>query len=241
MDTADCPRSRLPIRVSEKSLELNVGAELLNMLRWRLGMPKAYLRGLTQAEESREGVDFFAELSPATRIFAFQFKAPKAQWGDVLPYRFTVQQHQHVALASLASNWPKAVHYVLPFFVRPAKLRHEVPHLLSDTWFLRVAAMLGTNVFGPHKSRTMRCTPGIASINPDFELQRAQDFRLGPDGGIPVGQFAEWYAGLDDYSDLSRARRQARNRWLVRGLRVAIVQPEDVATSRDSRTFSALA
>ena len=43
-------------------------------------MHKAYLRGLTQTEERQEGVDFFAELSPATRIFAFQFKAPKGRW-----------------------------------------------------------------------------------------------------------------------------------------------------------------
>ena len=69
------------VKVSEKSLELNVGAELLDMLRGRLGMHKAFLRGLTQTEERQEGVDFFVELSPATRIFAFQFKAPKGRWG----------------------------------------------------------------------------------------------------------------------------------------------------------------
>jgi len=39
-------------------------------------MPKAYLRGLTQREEKQEGVDFFVQLNPATRIFALQFKAP---------------------------------------------------------------------------------------------------------------------------------------------------------------------
>ena len=169
------------MKVSEKSLELNVGAELLDMLRWRLGMHTAYLRGLTQREESREGVDFFAELSPATRIFAFQFKAPKGQWGDILPYRFTIQRHQHTALSSLASNWPEAVHYVLPFYVRPAKLRYEVPHLLWDTWLLPVAATLGTDVFRRYESRTVRCTRGVASINPDFELQRAAEIELGRD------------------------------------------------------------
>ena len=74
--------SGMPKKVSEKSLELNIGSELLDLIRWRWRMPKAYLRGLTQqAEERREGVDFFTEMSPATRIFAFQFKAPKGQWG----------------------------------------------------------------------------------------------------------------------------------------------------------------
>jgi len=65
------------LKVSEKSLELNVGAELLALLRNSWGAPKAYLRGLTQREEKQEGVDFFVQLDPATRVFAFQFKAPK--------------------------------------------------------------------------------------------------------------------------------------------------------------------
>src|SRR6266446_789554 len=48
------------MKVSEKSLELNLGAELLNYLRSKWGLKKAYLRGLTQREERSEGVDFFA-------------------------------------------------------------------------------------------------------------------------------------------------------------------------------------
>jgi hypothetical protein len=68
------------LKVSEKSLELNVGAELLGLLRGSWGMPKAYLRGFTQLEEKQEGVDFFVQLNPATRMFAFQFKAPGAPW-----------------------------------------------------------------------------------------------------------------------------------------------------------------
>ena len=60
------------MKVSEKTLELNVGAELLALLRGPFEMRKAYLRGLTQREESQEGVDFFAQLTPETTIFAFQ-------------------------------------------------------------------------------------------------------------------------------------------------------------------------
>ena len=103
-----------------------------------------------------------------------------------------------------------------------------------------MAATLGTNVFGCYESRTVNCTPGVASINPDFEIQRAPEIQLGPDGGIPVGQFAEWYAGLDDRSYELVLGRRGRNRWLVRGLRVAIVQPEDVPTLRYARTLDAL-
>jgi hypothetical protein len=39
------------MKISEKSLEVNVGAEVLYLLREAWGMPKAYLRGLTQGEE----------------------------------------------------------------------------------------------------------------------------------------------------------------------------------------------
>jgi hypothetical protein len=39
------------MKVPEKSLELNVGAELLNLFRGPRRMPKAYLRGLIQRSE----------------------------------------------------------------------------------------------------------------------------------------------------------------------------------------------
>ena len=57
------------MRVSEKSLELNVGSEFLVYLRGTLGLTKAYLRGLTQREERAEGVDFYAQMNPGAAIF----------------------------------------------------------------------------------------------------------------------------------------------------------------------------
>lgn len=95
-------------KVSEKSLELNVGAELLDLMRNSWGMPKAYLRGLTQREEDQEGVDFYAELNPAARLFAFQFKAPKAR-SESTPYRYTLKREQHRMLGLLAGLAPKSV------------------------------------------------------------------------------------------------------------------------------------
>src|SRR5207249_2801844 len=104
------------MKVSEKSLELNLGAEVLYFMRNGWGMPKAYLRGLTQREEKQEGVDFFAQLDPGTRLFAFQFKAPKGRV-DGAPYRYTLVRDQHNALFSLAQSFPNSVFYVLPFYV----------------------------------------------------------------------------------------------------------------------------
>ena len=213
-------------KVSEKSLELNVGAELLDVMRRRWRMRKAYLRGLTQAEEHREGVDVFARMPSSTRVLAFQFKAPKGQWGDVTPYRFTIQRDQHDSLSHLASIWPTGVFYVLPFFVEPAKLQHEVPHLLRDTWLLRVADMLGMNVFGQYRTKTVYCEPGKAWVNPEYHLANAAEVELGPDAGIPVRQFAEWYGDLRGHSDVLRDRSRRKSPWLVRGLRVAIAHSD---------------
>ena len=214
------------MKVSEKSLELNVGAELLALLRGPWGMPKAYLRGLTQREERQEGVDFFAQLSSRTRIFAFQFKAPKgSQEGE--PYRFTIQRRQHEKLAALAGGSAGNVFYVLPYYVHPGKLQRFVPRLLRDTWFLPVGSMRRTDPFGTYQTRTVRCEGGLASINPDYELRGAEE--LDPGNGIPAGQFADWYADLHSdlhaEVDMAISRGVGKNPWLVRGLRVAIVQP----------------
>ena len=210
------------MKVSEKSLELNVGAELLALLRGPWGMPKAYLRGLTQREESQEGVDFFAQLSPGTRIFAFQFKAPKGR-REGEPYRFTIQRRQHEKLAALAGGSAGDVFYVLPYYVLPVKLQRYVPRLLRYTWFLPVGSMRDTDPFGTYETRTMRCERGLASINPDYELRGVE--QLEPGDGIPTGQFAEWYANLHAQTDERGFRGKRKDPWLVRGLHVAIVEP----------------
>ena len=210
------------MKVSEKSLELNVGAELLMLLRWQWGMPKAYLRGLTQREESREGVDSFLQLPQGTRIFAFQFKAPKGR-REGEPYRFTIQRRQHDLLSQLAAGSPGNVFYVLPYYVLSAKLQRYVPCLLHDTWFLPVGSMHGEDPFGTYGTRTVTCVRGMASINPDFELRAAEE--LEPGDGIPAGVFAEWYANMGAWRDERESARRRREPWLVRGLRVAIVLP----------------
>ena len=92
-------------------------------------------------------------------------------------------------------------------------------------WLLPVAAMLGTSVFGPHQTKTVYCQPGMASVNPDYELRNALEIELGLDAGIPVRRFAEWYEGLHDQSEQFVRDRTRKNSWLVRGLRIVIVQP----------------
>ena len=68
----------------------------------------------------------------------------------------------------------------------------------------------------------MGCERGKASINPDFELRGAEG--LEPGDGIPIRQFAEWYADLHGESEKVKSSGRRKDPWLVRGLRVAIVQ-----------------
>ena len=214
------------MKVSEKSLELNVGAELLTQLRGTRNMPKAYLRGLTQREESRTGVDFFAQLPHNTRIFAFQFKAPKGR-SDRLPYRFTLSRCQHMLLHALAQQAPRAVHYVFPFYVSTPKLEHYVPNLAQDTWLLPAAPLNVTAVFSRQMTKTVQCFPGLALVNPEYEMSNLAEVELSSEDGIQPDLFAEWYRELRQHDLEQPPRLRRMNPHIVRGLRVVIVGQND--------------
>lgn len=214
------------MKVSEKSLELNVGAELLALLRGRMKMPKAYLRGLTQREESRSGADFFVQLPSTVRIFAFQFKAPRGP-SDRFPYRFTLSRKQHEMLHTLAQNDAGAVHYVFPFYVSTPKLVRDVPSLSRDTWLLPVAPLDVSTVFAGQKTKRIRCLRGTASINPEYNMKNLAKIALSWEDGVHPGRFAEWYRelwlkGRKHYGDSTRRSPQ-----IVRGLRVTIIERDE--------------
>ena len=211
------------MKVSEKSLELNVGAELLYLLRGPWEMPRAYFRGLTQREERQQGVDFFAQLSPNAHVFAFQFKAPKGR-EDQVPYRFTLVGEQHERLHELAESWPDSVFYVLPFYASHEKLQLNVPALVQDTWFLPVAPMVPSEVFGTNRTKVLRCRPGIAVANPEYKLRNMKEVALSHGSGIPAREFASWYIRLRGHEARSVGRSQRMSPWLVRGLRVVIAE-----------------
>jgi hypothetical protein len=213
------------MKISEKSLELNVGAELLNLLRGPWGMPKAYLRGLTQREERQQGIDFFVQLNPLTRIFAFQFKAPKGRH-DGTPYRYTLVRQQHDMLHTLAQGFPDAVFYVLPFYATHPKLQRDVPNLMRDTWFLPIALMATQSIFGTNKTKTVRCQSGTAVVNPEYRLDHSSDLRISVKGaGVPSPVFAAWYIQLRKREMRTTEQRKRTSPWLIRGLRVAIIEP----------------
>jgi len=216
------------MKVSEKSLELNVGAEILDQLRNKLGLKKAYLRGLTQREERSEGVDFFVQLNRKAKLFAFQFKAPKGRI-EKGPYKFTIVDYQHKELASLAATQRDSVFYVSPFYIGFPKLQQDVPTLMNDTWLLDAGAVPIAPTFDKAKSRTVSCQAGMAKINPEFRLQSLRQLEIVHDAGIPAPIFAEWYRGFRNARDYHYGDEVApvrrRNSWMTRGLRVVIVPP----------------
>lgn len=210
------------MKVSEKALELNIGAELLATLRGPWGLPKAYLQGLTQKEERQQGVDFFAQLSPEARLFAFQFKAPRGS-AEQPPYKFTLSFEQHMRLDALAKSAPGSVYYVLPFYLTHKKLTKWVPRLADDTWLLSVSTMNPAEVFAGRATRTMRCESSRAYINPEYRLLPFGGVIAESPLGIPASTFASWYADTRGLTVNSPARSPATR--LLRGLKVVIVEP----------------
>jgi len=201
--------------------------------------PKFFLRGLTQTEERQEGVDIFAQMDPRTKVFAFQFKAPKAQsaWPFCIsnnscqtpcqarmPYRYGIQIDQHSALLRLAGIVPNSVFYVLPYYCCPPALWRDCPNLLRNTLFLPVYGMQTQQVFGPYRSRTVVCQNNTARINPEFQMIHSHElFEHVHEGGIAIERFIEWY----EFFQGLRNEEGRRNPWLTRGLRLGMAPPEN--------------
>ena len=216
------------MRVPEKTLELNVGAEILNYFRYVCESKKTYLRGLTQVQESEEGFDFSVQLSPNARIAAFQFKAP-IDTKYSRPYAFQFKREQHEILLNLAKQYKNSVFYVLPFYESYKKVYKHVPNLLQDTWFLPIESMNTSDIFcyrsRKASTRTMRCQQGRTGKNPEYELFQLQELNLCDEVGISIEEFWGWYRKLllreKDQAYLDR--RKSNYLKHVKGLKIAII------------------
>ena len=214
-------------KVSEKTLELNIGAEILQIIRSQRRCSRAFLRGLTQAEESVHGADFYAQLPDDTRVYAFQFKAPKKK-PEGEPYLFTIRNDQHIALYGAASGSPGSVFYCFPYYVRTAKLIAHLPTLLRETWLLDVASV-SPAVFGLNKTKTVRCQGGVAQINPGYKLTSL--FEIGDlhdSAEPPLGEGLTLKALREMLRTLLKRHHEAMrlSAWLTRELRAVFVLPE---------------
>ena len=82
--------------------------------------------------------------------------------------------------------------YVLPFYASHKKLQCYVPNLIQDTWLLPIAPMVPSQVFGTNKTKVVHCHPGIAVVNPEYQLQRVSDVTLSRGAGISAGLCHTW-------------------------------------------------
>ena len=124
--------------VSEKSLELNVCAEMLQHLRSYPAFQKASWLGLTQREERQQGLDAKIKNAPGVALM-LQFKSPWATSRVDRIYKFTINREQHKALEKLGN--PDAVHYVFPLYSKWWKVDQDAPDILQDTWLVPVACI----------------------------------------------------------------------------------------------------
>ena len=128
-------------KVSEKSLELNVGVELLQCVRSFPNCEKALWFGLTQAQESRMGLDEFVLNVPRDLLLMLQFKSPRPASSVIAPYIFDINLRQNQTLLSLATRFAQNVHYVFPLYREWGKARQDAPDLAQDTWLMPVSLM----------------------------------------------------------------------------------------------------
>ena len=127
--------------VSEKSLELNVCAELLQVIRTWPGCEGALWLGLTQQQERRTGLDELIDgVGPGVALM-LQFKAPWRTSVVGSLYKFSINERQHGALEELADDYPDAVHYVFPFFSMWSKAKEYAPNLIRDTWLVPASSI----------------------------------------------------------------------------------------------------
>ena len=127
--------------VSEKSLELNVCAELLQHIRSWPGCERALWLGLTQAQERRKGLDeLIRNVGPGFSLM-LQFKAPwpTSRVDDL--YKFSINERQHEALEQLAGQHPEAVQYVFPLYSKWSKADRYAPDPAQDTWLVPVSSI----------------------------------------------------------------------------------------------------
>jgi hypothetical protein len=210
--------------VHEKTLELNISAEVLDRVRRQY--PNAYLIGMTQERENRSGVDSAIQ-SVRRFLGAIQYKAAyrPREPGD---YRFSFSAKQLEHLHSLALRFPGRVSYYLPMVNTRDDLRLGSPSFLTRTARIRAqdvpAGSHGARIEPPRviiHSQTIEEPLVTAGEELELWLQHAAAEDAERTGiGRDAGELIEWLSGLD--SEPARVAGQA-----LRGLAVLAVPDTD--------------
>lgn len=122
------------MRLSEKTIELNICAQISSFLR---GTAKPFWFGLTQKQEAVAGFDACTKLKG--RLLVFQFKASDnvLKNGD---RKFLAPHSQMSALSKVASSATRSVFYVFPLIGNTLDLKNS-QNLLNQSWLLDVGQL----------------------------------------------------------------------------------------------------
>ena len=212
--------------VSEKSLELNVCAEMLQYIRAWPGCQRALWLGLTQRQERRTGLDeLIRNVGPGSSLM-LQFKAPWPSSDVDDLYKFSINERQHEALEQLSDQHPEAVYYVFPLYSKWIKADQHAPDLAQDTWLVPVSSMplnlltsLSNPTSGRHRVELERSNSGVTvtAYSPEVigEAVNAKEYFDERGGGQSVdvgatgvasGHLREWVDAWDEKSFALRFR-----------------------------------
>jgi hypothetical protein len=162
--------------VSEKTLELNVAAAMLDLIRtgWP-GCASAFWIGMKQYQEARNGIDELLSNMPRGRHLALQFKAPSSRRLDTLPYEYGLGEDQMARLLRLATTRPRSVFYVFPHYNTFTRMRNDSPDLLRHTYLLPVAraASLAPVAGGArrHRAQSWEVPPSVVLYSDPLEVE----------------------------------------------------------------------
>ncbi len=197
-------RTRKRKQVSEKSLELNVCAEILQII--RTSFPRAVWLGLTQMQERRLGLDELIRNVGPGRHLMLQFKAPWATSKPNYLYKFGLEDQQYGRLRRLAQRYPSGVYYVFPLYSTWRKVDQDAPDLTRDTWLVPVARIPVNQAAGKQQHKVFfqksLNAPSVAAVVDDPEeitdLLNAHEF-FGSDSvatgnrSVPSEAVREWF------------------------------------------------
>ena len=199
--------------VSEKSLELNICAEMLQHIRSWPGCRKALWLGLTQSQERRLGIDELIRNVGHGFSLMLQFKAPWPTSQVDSLYKFSINEQQHYALEQLAVRFPGSVFYVFPLYSEWAKANLNAPNLSRDTWLVPVstipfASLTSSSVPSARRHRVelerTKSWVKVTAYSPEVngEAANAWDFLANSirplplyagTVGVPSGELQEWF------------------------------------------------
>lgn len=157
------------MRLSEKTLELNICAQASHLLTRGQGQ-RLFWFGLTQKQEARAGFDACTRFGG--RLLIFQFKASHRVLRNGARV-FQAPHDQMQALTRQTHSYMRSVFYAFPLVGTTADIARN-PDLLAQTWLLDVADLppLGPpttlhGVLRKNRCHNIYVTPGRIEIHSD--------------------------------------------------------------------------